>query len=128
MNITELLNSGHQTVLKAVEELPETMWEQPGACGDWSIKDIIAHLASFEAALAHVLQASDAAQLDNLDPYRRFERTFPHIGAEINAALNRDPIGAALDLLDVYERHLDGVEQYSGAAANTVRGFLLRNE
>lgn len=56
MNITELLKSGHQTLHKAVEDLPKAAWEQPGACGDWSIKDIITHLASFEAVLLDILR------------------------------------------------------------------------
>jgi hypothetical protein len=56
MNVLDVLESGHQTVLKAVEELPEAIWEQSGACGDWSVKNIIAHLASFEATLVDILR------------------------------------------------------------------------
>ncbi|MFW5709600.1 MAG: hypothetical protein ACOCX5_05205 [Chloroflexota bacterium] len=83
----------------------------------------VGHLLS---ALVHGLQTSEAAQLDNLDPYRRFERVFPQIGAEINTALNHDPISAALDLLDVYERHLCESEAYSEDASSTVRAFFAR--
>lgn len=82
----------------------------------------VGHLLS---ALAHALQKSEVTQLDNLDPYRRFERVFPQIGAEINTALNHDPVGAALDLLDVYERHLCEVRPYSQDATSTVQAFLL---
>ncbi|NJL58174.1 hypothetical protein HC928_25955 [bacterium] len=56
MNILDILKSGHQTVLKAVEELPQAIWEQPGACGEWSVKDIVAHLASFEVTLVDILR------------------------------------------------------------------------
>lgn len=56
MNTRDTLKSGHQTVLNAVEDLPEVTWEQPGACGDWSVKHIIAHLASFEATLVDILR------------------------------------------------------------------------
>ena len=34
---------------------PLTLWEMPGACGVWSCKDIIAHLASFEHVLVDIL-------------------------------------------------------------------------
>ncbi len=56
MNLTDMLTSGHETVIKAVEDLPQATWNLPGACGEWSVKDIIAHLASFEAVLADILR------------------------------------------------------------------------
>ena len=93
-----------------------------------------AHVVIKQYALSHLmalltrhLPDGDRHYLDNLDPYRRFERVFPQIGAEINTALNHDPISAALDLLDVYERHLCEAEPYSQDATSTVRAFLLRS-
>jgi len=83
-------------------------------------------LSHLLAALTYVLEASDAAHLDNLDPYRRFERVFPQIGAEISIALNHDPIATALGLLNVYEHNLLDTVGYSEKAVNAVRGFLLR--
>ena len=55
MNANDVLRYGHQTVLVAVEGLPENKWYTPGVCGKWSVKDIIAHLASFEHLLVDVL-------------------------------------------------------------------------
>lgn len=55
MNLNDILKYGHQTVLQTVEGLPEGAWDRPGVCGNWSTKDIIAHLASFERVLADVL-------------------------------------------------------------------------
>jgi uncharacterized damage-inducible protein DinB len=55
MNATDILKYGQQVVLQAVEGFPETAWEKPGACGVWSVKDIIAHLASYEEVLVDVL-------------------------------------------------------------------------
>ena|SRR5258707_2796794 len=34
---------------------PETAWETPGACGAWSVKVVIAHLASYELVLVDIL-------------------------------------------------------------------------
>jgi hypothetical protein len=55
MNASDILMYGHGTVLQSIEGLPESAWEAPGACGVWSIKDIIAHLASYEHVLVDVL-------------------------------------------------------------------------
>ena len=57
MNSNDVLLYGHGTVLEAVEGLPEEDWLIPGACGVWSVKDIIAHLASFEVVLVDVLRS-----------------------------------------------------------------------
>lgn len=56
MNAADILKYGHLTVLESVEGLPETDWETPGVCGVWSVKNIIAHLASFEHMLVDALK------------------------------------------------------------------------
>jgi hypothetical protein len=56
MNASDILKYGHLWVMKHVEGLPEPDWEQPGVCGVWSVKEIVAHLASFEQALVEVLK------------------------------------------------------------------------
>lgn len=55
MNAQDILKYGHGTVLRAVEGLPDAEWETGGVCGLWSVKDIIAHLASYEQVLEEVL-------------------------------------------------------------------------
>ncbi|MGH2480158.1 MAG: DinB family protein [Ktedonobacteraceae bacterium] len=55
MNATDILKYGQVTALQAIDGFPETAWETPGACGVWSVKDIIAHLASYEEVLVDVL-------------------------------------------------------------------------
>jgi len=55
MNAVDILKYGHGTVLQTIEGFPESAWESPGACGVWSVKDIIAHLASYEHVLVDVL-------------------------------------------------------------------------
>ena len=57
MNASNILMYGHGTVLQTIEGLPESAWETPGACGVWSIKDIIGHLASYEHVMVDVLSA-----------------------------------------------------------------------
>jgi hypothetical protein len=55
MNALDVLRYGHQTLLKAVEGLPDADWETPGAAGAASVKDLVAHLASMEHVLVEVL-------------------------------------------------------------------------
>ncbi len=57
MNARDILKYGQMTVLQTVEGFPETAWEKAGACGVWSVKDILAHLASYEEVLVDILSA-----------------------------------------------------------------------
>lgn len=61
MNAVDILRYGHQFVLQAIDGIPEAKWEQPGVCGIWSVKDIVAHLASFEHLLVEILGSFDQA-------------------------------------------------------------------
>lgn len=47
MHCNDIILNGHQTVLHAIDGLAEAEWHTPGVCGVWSVKDILAHLASF---------------------------------------------------------------------------------
>jgi len=58
MNCMDIVDNGHQTVLHAIDGLAEADWHTPpGVCGAWSVKDILAHLASFELVLVDVLRS-----------------------------------------------------------------------
>lgn len=52
--------------------------------------------------VARHVPSDDAGLLDGLDPLRRFERAHPRLGAEIDRALQHDPVA----LLDLAEREL----------------------
>ena len=54
MNADDVVKYGHRTVLGAVDGFPWAEWEAPGACGTWSVKDILAHLASYELLLVDI--------------------------------------------------------------------------
>ena len=57
MNAGDIVRYGHATVLRSVGAATDAQWEEPGACGVWSIKNIVAHLASYEEALVMLLTA-----------------------------------------------------------------------
>jgi hypothetical protein len=70
MNADDVFRYGHLTVLGAVDGLPMTDWKTPGVCGVWSVKDVVAHLASYELATAEafasLLGEGPTPTLDNL--------------------------------------------------------------
>ncbi len=57
MNAHDILMYGHLWVHKHLDGLSEEQCLAPNVCGVWSVKDIIAHLASFEWVLGDVLAA-----------------------------------------------------------------------
>jgi uncharacterized damage-inducible protein DinB len=56
MNATEVLENNHQLVLKSLEDWPESEWEIPGVCGEWSVKDLVAHFTSYELVLIDMIK------------------------------------------------------------------------
>lgn len=55
MHTIDVMRHGHRTVMQAIDGLEAGQWEDPRVVGVWSPKDVIAHLASFEAVLIDVL-------------------------------------------------------------------------
>lgn len=53
--LLESLHESHLALLEAVEGLNEEQLSHPGVCGDWSIKDILAHLLMWEAETIKLL-------------------------------------------------------------------------
>jgi hypothetical protein len=74
--------------------------------------------------LAWTLPADDKSQLDNLDPLRRFEKTFPDVGAELVEALNVPALEGARRLLAIYERTFSDHPDHNAEATATVKRFL----
>jgi len=73
MHVQDVLMYGHRTVLNELQGLEERDTYKTGACGVWSIKDIIAHLASYERVLVELLQTltgAAPAETPNLDRYK----------------------------------------------------------
>lgn len=55
MNVHDVLMYGHLWVHKHLEGLTDAQCLVSGVCGFWSVKDIIAHLASYEYVLVEAL-------------------------------------------------------------------------
>ena len=63
MNMSEALQNANLLVIRALDGLPEKEWDIPGACGNWSVKDIVAHLASYEHVIVDVLNTFQGGEL-----------------------------------------------------------------
>ncbi|HEY0755985.1 MAG TPA: DinB family protein [Ktedonobacteraceae bacterium] len=98
MHAADILKYGQLTVLQASDSLVEEAWETAGACGVWSVKDIIAHLASYEQVLIDVLASfisggstpalsafiAQGAQFNDSEVNRRKAKKLQDVLAEFN--------------------------------------------
>jgi hypothetical protein len=68
MNASDILKYGNGTLQHSISDLTDAQWTTTGACGVWSPKDIVAHLASYEYVLVDVLgQFAGAHSKTHLD-------------------------------------------------------------
>jgi len=100
MNASDILKYGQFTVLQTLEVFPASALETPGACGVWSVKDIIAHLASYEHVLVDVLATflvggptpylskftQPGGQFNDTEVDTRKEKTMKEVLSEFNDA------------------------------------------
>lgn len=55
MNAVDILKYGDSFLMGTLKGVPLEAWETGGVCGVWSVKDIVAHLSSYEHMLADIL-------------------------------------------------------------------------
>jgi hypothetical protein len=48
MNLVALIEYGHHTLLKTIENFTEKEWQAERVCGHWSAKDVLGHLTTME--------------------------------------------------------------------------------
>lgn len=48
MNASDILMYGDRSLRAGLDGVPLELWSQAGVCGWWSVKDIMAHLTSYE--------------------------------------------------------------------------------
>ncbi|MDQ3655219.1 MAG: maleylpyruvate isomerase N-terminal domain-containing protein [Chloroflexota bacterium] len=112
MNAADVMRYGHLTLLASLDRVPDDQFDRPGACGDWSVKDIIAHLGSYELVLIDILnKAKGGDPAPVLDRFRQEGNRFNDV--EVSARRDRnltqvltelnDAHAAAHDLLQSFE-------------------------
>lgn len=105
MNTKDILRYGHHTFLGTLDGLPHTVWDTPNVCGKWSVKNIVAHLASYELLLVdviHQLLGADELtptldQLLDLGPYGFND-------VEVDARLDNPAAEQMAEFQEAYER------------------------
>ena len=96
---------GHAWVHKHLDGLPEAEWETPDVCGYWSVKDIMAHLASYELILAEVLQSCvDPGPTPNLDEYVRLQGGDAYNAEQVTRRKTKSPEEILAEYDAAYER------------------------
>ena len=105
MNAHDVLMYGHLWVHKHLDGLTEEQWLTPGVCGVWSVKDIIAHLSSFEQLLVEVFASClGPAETHTLDSFT----------SQDGDAFNAEQVGQRMHL-SVDEMLQDYNERYEAA-------------
>jgi hypothetical protein len=79
MHASDILKYGHYTMLRPLDGLTDAEWYAPGVCGIWSVKDIMAHIASCEQVLIAILTDFPGGSAPLLD-------RFIHDGLQFNDA------------------------------------------
>ena len=104
MNAHDVLMYGHRWVHKHVDDLSENQWLAPNVCGVWSVKDIIAHLASFEWVLLDVFFACLAeSETPNLDQFKAVDGdTFN--AKQVGARKDKSPREILQEYDDAYQQ------------------------
>ena len=55
MNAADVVMYGQGTFLAGLDNVPQSEWDLPDVCGYWSVRQIVTHIASYEAMFADVL-------------------------------------------------------------------------
>jgi hypothetical protein len=107
MNAGDVLKYGHLWVHKHLEGLTDEEWETPGVCGWWSVREIMAHLASFEQVLVEVLNSFiDSQPTPTLEQYKTMNGDkFNEV--QVNLRKGKSPS----QVLEEYDRLHDQVKQ-----------------
>ncbi|MBK9125311.1 MAG: hypothetical protein IPM16_19610 [Chloroflexi bacterium] len=83
------------------------------------------HLMHHLLRLLRHLHAGDAARLDSLDPFRRFEMAYPALGERLNALMLLPPPDCARGLLDLVTEAARGkVDPFPEAGVRAVREVI----
>ncbi len=87
MNVAENLENAHLLVIQSVDNLNEAEWEVPIAEDSWTVKDIIAHLASYEHLLVEMFDVvlGTSSETPYLTQYRTQHADFNKIQVEARA-------------------------------------------
>ena len=81
MDAITILFYGNKTLMDSLNQIPPSLWLISGACGVWTVKDLVAHMAAAEHMLFDVLNSQvNGAEMP-------FLARMGSLGAEVNDIL-----------------------------------------
>jgi len=127
MNAVDILKYGHAFIEEKVTGLPPDAWDAAKIVGYWTVKDVIAHLASFEQMLIDVFNAlqgetetrtldrfrADPLQFNDEEVERRRHLAVDEIWAEYEAAYQKTVI--LMESIPAPTRHQKGTLSWYGS-------------
>jgi hypothetical protein len=57
MHAEDVFRYGHETLIRELESLPDSVWALPNAIGEWRVHDIVAHLAANEQVIESLFRS-----------------------------------------------------------------------
>ena len=77
MNAVDVFSFGQKSFLSSLKDIPEDKRRVKGVCGEWSVKDIVGHVGSYEEALAEFLSSwHDQSATPTLDRMNASHQAF----------------------------------------------------
>ena len=119
MHAVDVLKYGNLTLLASIDGLTAEECTVGGVCGWWSVKDIIAHLASHELVLGDVLTGlMDAGPTPTLDQYLKDWKAFNDLQVDLRKGLT---------YAQVLDEYRGAHERVMALAARVSEDLLHRN-
>jgi hypothetical protein len=141
-DLLEALETSHEKVLTLIEGVPVEVLTQPGATGEWSVKDLLSHLLIWEAETikllyqAHLHRKPDTAHFKTISddeqnkiwlaqfkdrPYERVWNDYATIRDQTIERLN-----------EISDANLNNSTLYpwlkGGTLAELIQSFILQHE
>jgi len=95
--------------------------EDPGVQGEWSVKDMLAHIAAWERLAEDRIRAAQSGSEPNFPPIKD-EDAVDAFNAEVYARYNDDPLDAVLT--EFHEAHADLMAQIEALDEETLQQKL----
>lgn len=113
MNKTELLSWLQEEYLQwetILEQIDPKRMETPGVNGDWSMKDLVAHLTCWQATNVAAIFAAERGAPEPAPPWPLKLKTEDEINAWIYATNHKRPLSDVLDeSQQVFQQTMDAV-------------------
>lgn len=115
MNLHDILMYGDRSLRSGLDQVPMTRWTDGGVCGWWSVKDIMAHLTSYELWQAELLESFvEPGSTPTLDQLREQRSKFNK--AQVAARREDSPEDVLLSYEAAHGRLMESVGELSPAS------------